>query len=185
MVKADWFAMLLAAALSVAGSCAVCAEAGPSSGKKLIEYGWDVPTLEYVADNLSAMEDRPFDGIIFKLSGGSNVLEPQADPAGRFLSDLNVAPRVSRNTFTDNFVLMWSASDQDWFSDGHWEHITRRAAQMAHVARLAGCVGVCFDPEPYGTTPWSYLQAVNREEKTFAEYQAMGARAGRPIHPGH
>ncbi len=177
-MKSDWFGVFLVLVVVMAGSPAVHTQVGPLSGKKLIEYGWDVPTLEYVADNLAAMEARPFDGIIFELSGGKNVLEPQADPADRFQDDLNVAPRVSGDSFTDNFVLMLSASDQDWFSDEHWEHITRRAAQMAHVARLAGCVGVCFDPEPYGTTPWSYLKAVHRKDRTFAEYQAMARERG-------
>ena len=177
-MKTDPFVVPLVLALSLACALAVHAETGTLSGKKLIEYGWDVPTIEYVADNLAAMEARPFDGLIFKLSGGRNVLEPQADPVDRFQDDLSVAPRVSWNKFTDNFVLMLSASEQDWFSDEHWEHITRRAAQMAHVARLAGCVGVCFDPEPYGTTPWSYLKAAHRKDKSFAEYQAMAHERG-------
>ena len=73
---------------------------------------------------------------------------------------------------------MLSASDQDWFSDEHWEHIACRAEQMARVARLAHCVGVCFDPEPYGTTPWSYLEAAHRESKTFAEYQGVVRERG-------
>ena len=177
-MKADQLFLLLALAASATGILSDHAEAGPSSGKKLIEYGWDVPTLEYVADNISTMEERPFDGVIFKLSGGMNVLDPKADPADRFQEDLNAAPRVSWRTFTDNFVLMLSASDQDWFSDEHWEHITQRAAKMARVARLARCVGLCFDPEPYGTTPWSYLKAVHRESKSFEEYQAMVRERG-------
>ena len=184
-MKTDWFVVFLVLLVSVAGPRAVHAEAGPLSGKKLIEYGWDVPTLEYVAHNLAAMEARPFDGVIFTLSGGKNVLEPQADPADRFQDDLKVAPRVSWNNFTDNFVLMLSASDQDWFSDEHWELIARRAAQMTRVARLAGCVGVCFDPEPYGTTPWSYLEAGAQGEQNLRGIPSHGARAGRPIHPGH
>jgi len=177
-MRLDRFFVILALVASVASVLTSHAEGGPSSGKKLIEYGWDVPTLEYVAENLPAMEKRPFDGIVFKLSGGKNVLEPQADPVDRFQDDLSVAPRVSWDRLTDNFVLMLSASDQDWFSDEHWEHIAQRAAQMAHVARLARCVGVCFDPEPYGTTPWSYLKAAHRENKTFAEYQAMVRERG-------
>ena len=181
-IKTGCFAMLFAAGFSVAASCAGHAAAEPLSGKKLIEYGWDVPTLAYVAENLSAMEKRPFDGIIFKLSGGKNVLAPEADPPDRFQDDLNAASRISWNNFTDNFLLMLSASDQDWFSDEAWEHITGRAAQMARVARRAGCAGVCFDPEPYGTTPWSYLKATHKQAKSFAEYQAMvRARGGQFI----
>jgi hypothetical protein len=168
-----WPVFVLAAAAAFAAD-----REETSSGKKIIEYGWDVPTLEYIADNISAMEQRPFDGIIFKLAGGNNVLEPQADGEGRFEADLKAAPRVSWNAFTDNFVLMLAASDQDWFSDAHWENITRRAARMACIGRHARCKGVCFDPEPYGTNPWSYLTAAHVREKTFAEYRAMARRRG-------
>ena len=42
-------------------------------GKKLIEYGWDVPTPVQMRDELAAMEKRPFDGLIFRLSGGHNA----------------------------------------------------------------------------------------------------------------
>ena len=103
-MRANRFFVIPALVASMAGILTAHAEAGASSGKKIIEYGWDVPTLEYVADNLAAMEARPFDGLVFKLSGGKNVLEPQADPEGRFQDDLNVAPRVSWDNFTDNFV---------------------------------------------------------------------------------
>ena len=33
--------------------------------KKLIEFGWDVPSPEFVRDHIREMETRPFDGVIF------------------------------------------------------------------------------------------------------------------------
>src|SRR5438105_8671968 len=58
----------------------VLAASGPAGeaplglrGKKLIEYGWDVPTPAQMRDEISAMEKRPFDGLIFRLSGGQNA----------------------------------------------------------------------------------------------------------------
>ncbi len=37
--------------------------------KKLIEYGWDVPTPAYVKEHIQEMEKRPFDGVIMRLAG--------------------------------------------------------------------------------------------------------------------
>jgi len=46
----------------------------PLASKKLIEYGWDVPNPAYIRANIREMEKRPFDGLIFRLPGGTNVL---------------------------------------------------------------------------------------------------------------
>jgi hypothetical protein len=32
--------------------------------KKLIEFGWDVPTPSFVKQNIELMEKRPFNGIV-------------------------------------------------------------------------------------------------------------------------
>jgi len=37
--------------------------------KKLIEFGWDVPTPDFVKQTFG-MEKRPFDGIVINLKGG-------------------------------------------------------------------------------------------------------------------
>lgn len=57
-MKTNWSLAVLVVAVLLAGSFAVYAEPGAVSGKKLIEYGWDVPTLEYIVSNLPAMEER-------------------------------------------------------------------------------------------------------------------------------
>ena len=45
-------------------------------------------------------------------------------------------------------------------------------------ARLARCVGVCFDAEPYGANPWAYTRAAHRGTKSFGEYEAIVRRRG-------
>ena len=52
----------------------------PVAGRKLVEYGWDVPNSDFVAGHIGEMEQRPFDGVLFRLQGGQNVLEPVAWP---------------------------------------------------------------------------------------------------------
>src|SRR5512138_169211 len=93
--------LLLVAAILV---CEVCARqlfaeevSLAATGKKLIEYGWDVPTPAQMHDELATMEKRPFEGLIFRLSAGHNAfLTKPLDPAKfaedeRILRDLQFA----------------------------------------------------------------------------------------------
>ncbi len=146
--------------------------------KKLIEYGWDVPFVDFVRDHIREMEKLPFDGLIFKLRGGGRVFTPKEWTQKRFAADYAAAKAVHWKKFTDNFVIMWAASKQDWFDDRQWEAITENVRLVARAARLARCVGICFDPEPYGPNPWSYARAAHRKEKSFAEYEAMARKRG-------
>ena len=169
--------------LLVMGLCGVCwadtaGKTVPALDKKLVEYGWDVPFTDFVRDNIREMEQRPFDGLLFKLRGGGKVLTPtKSDPAA-FEPDYEAGPAIQWRRFTDNFVIMWAASDQDWLNDEHWEAIEHNARLMAKAAKLAGCVGLCFDHEPYGTNPWLYPEAAHADTKTFAEYEDVVRRRG-------
>ena len=42
----------------------------------------------------------------------------------------------------------------DWFDDDHWRAIEANLRLTAEAARRGGCIGVVFDPEPYGPNPW-------------------------------
>lgn len=147
-------------------------------GRKLVEYGWDVPTSDYVAKHIAEMEARPFDGILFRLQAGTNVLEPTAWPADRFKADYEILPTIAWKKFTDNFVMMLAASEQDWFDDTQWDAITNNVRLVARAAKLANCVGLCFDAEPYGTNPWDYSKTAHVKEKTFAEYSTIARKRG-------
>ena len=176
--------MIMVALFGVASclmmSGANAAESGNTSlgGKKLIEYGWDVPTPDFIVSHIRDMEQRPFDGLIFKLQGGSNVFDPAPWDEARYQKDFEVLPKIEWKTFTDNFVIMLAASNQDWFNDAHWTAIEHNAALVAKAARLAHCVGICFDAEPYGENPWAYSKAAHRDTKSFAEYKRMARQRG-------
>ena len=147
-------------------------------GKKLVEYGWDVPSSDFVAAHIAEMEQRPFDGLLFRLQGGENVLEPVAWPEEKFAADFAVLPSIPWKKFTDNFVMMLAASDQDWFNDAQWEAILHNVKLVSKAAKLAHCVGLCFDAEPYGTNPWDYRKTAHATEKSYAEYAAIARRRG-------
>src|SRR5690242_867912 len=70
--------------------------AGPAlpvvPGKKLIEYGWDVPTPAQMNQELASMEKRPFEGLIFRLSGGHNAFVAKPLEAEKFADDARILP---------------------------------------------------------------------------------------------
>jgi hypothetical protein len=153
--------------------------AGPKSlDKKLIEYGWDVPTPDFIRTHIRQMEQRPFDGLIFRLKAGTNVLEPKAWDEARFANDLENLRQIQWDRFTDNFVIMLAASNQDWFNDEHWKAIEHNVRLVAKAAKVARCEGICFDQEPYGDNPWEYKKTAHGKEKSFGDYEAVARRRG-------
>jgi hypothetical protein len=156
--------------------------AGPADAqaldKKLIEYGWDVPAPDFILAHVREMEQRPFDGLIFRLQGGNNALESAPWDEARFAADYDNLAKIQWEKFTDNFVIMLAASSQDWFEDAHWTAIEHNVGLVAKAAKIARCVGICFDAEPYGNNPWAYPTAAHKDAKSFADCEAMARKRG-------
>src|SRR5437870_2341360 len=174
-------ALLLATPAAIAGEVPQSSPQPPLSSlwqKKLIEYGWDSQTPAFIAEHIREMETRPFDGLIFRLAGGSDVLDPKPWDDAKFAPDLEALPRIEWKNFTDNFTIMLAASDQDWENDEHWTNILNHAQQITHAARLAKCVGICFDAEPYGENPWAYKKGRVTDTRKFEEYESVVRRRG-------
>jgi hypothetical protein len=141
--------------------------------KKLIEYGWDVPTPKQISQHLPDMEKRPFDGIIFKLAGGFNAfIRKPLDPAA-FADDERILKALKFKRFKDNFFLVWGTAEEgwDWFDDAQWTAVLANTRILAHAGRAAGGHGICFDPEPYGINPWDYAKQAQASRHTFEEYR--------------
>lgn len=126
--------------------------------KKIVEYGWDVPYPEFVRDNIREMEKRPFDGIIFRTKGFDHVFDTRPWKKEKLQPQLNTLAQIKWQKFTDNFLTLYAASkwNMDWFNDEHWKVIAKNMKLFSLAVRSGNCVGVCFDPEPYGTNPWVY-----------------------------
>ncbi len=178
MTRMTTVSLTLLGVLAVACESAEAPRGVQALEKKLIEYGWDVPFADEVCAQIREMERRPFDGLIFKLRGGGKVLTPTRWDEAQFARDYEHLRQVQWKTFTDNFVIMWAASKQDWFNDKHWAAIENNVRLVAKAARIGRCVGVCFDPEPYGANPWDYSKAPHRSTKTFDAYQAKARERG-------
>lgn len=151
--------------------------------KKLIEYGWDIPTTDFVKQNVRQMELRPFDGVVIKLKAGSSVFRHKPLDPKEFAQDLENLQTTNYSKFTDNFVLMWATTDKgwDWFSDSDWEASEQNIALFAKTARAGWCVGIAFDPETYkqyGVNPWIYSNLPHAKEKSFSEYWQQVRKRG-------
>lgn len=164
--------------LTAAVASAQTADGAAAVEKKLIEYGWDVPTPEFIRANIRAMEELPFDGLIFRMAADGRVLTPAVWDEAAYAADFENLRNIDWKKFTDNFLILWAASAQDWFNDEHWAAIEQNTRIGARAARLARCVGICFDPEPYGDNPWDYSKAAHKDTKSFAEYEVMARRRG-------
>ncbi len=169
---------VLAAALLVACAMSALAQvefAGPPQ-KKLLEYGWDVPRPSFVADHIREMEQRPFDGLLMRVPEIGQVFVPvkhEIPPAEEAALE-----RIEWDRFTDNFLMMYAASEMDWFSDSDWEAVLHNVGQVARAARIGRCAGVCFDCEPYGNNPWHYPSQAHADEYSFAQFEAKVRERG-------
>lgn len=151
-----------------------------STSKKLIEYGWDMPTPDFFRQQIKAMEQRPFDGVVVKLNAGREVFKKTAYPDKMFTQDRRDLTATKSPYFTDNFILMWSGMDEgwDWFNDTDWAAAERNIYNFANTAKVGHFRGVAFDAEPYTFNPWVYEQQSQKRTKTFQGYQKQVRKRG-------
>jgi hypothetical protein len=152
---------------------------GPTT-KKLIEYGWDVPTPAQMQAELGAMEKRPFDGLIFRLNAGHNAFLTNLLESAKFTEDESILRGLQFTKFKDNFVLVWGSPPKgfDWFDDTQWAVIESNARLLVGIGIAGKIRGICFDPEPYDFSLWDYAKQPQATAHTFAEYRAMVRKRG-------
>ena len=152
-------------------------------GKKLIEYGWDVPTPSQMRAELASMEKRPFDGLIFQLSGGHNAFVTKPLEPAKFTEDERILRDLQFTRFRDNFVLVWGSppADFDWFDDTQWHTIEANADLLVGIAQAGRVRGICFDPEPYDFSLWDYAKQPKAKDHTFTEYRAKVRQRGAQL----
>jgi hypothetical protein len=155
--------------------------AQPRPKKKIIEYGWDVPYPDFVRDNVREMEKRPFEGIIFRTNGFDHTFDVRPWNKSDLQPQLDTLAQIKWQKFTDNFLTLYAANKwkMDWFNDDQWKIITENVKLFSLAVRTGNCVGVCFDPEPYGDDPWVYPGQY--KDKSFDEVAAQVQRRGRQL----
>ena len=149
--------------------------------KKIVEYGWDVPYPGFIRDHIREMEKRPFEGIIFRTEDFNHAFDvrpwKQADMQGQ----LDTLGQIQWGKFTDNFLTLYAANKwkMDWFDDGQWKVIAENMKLFSLAVHSGKCVGICFDPEPYGDDPWVYPGPY--QDRSFEEVSAQARRRGRQL----
>ncbi len=151
----------------------------PRPRKKVVEYGWDVPYPDFVEQNVQEMEKRPFEGIIFRTKGFDHVFDTSAWKKDELQPQLDTLAKIKWQKFTDNFLTLYSANNwkTDWFNDDHWSAIVENMKLFSLAVQTGRCVGVCFDPEPYGTDPWVYPGSY--KDRSFDEVADQVRKRGR------
>jgi hypothetical protein len=155
--------------------------AQPRPQKKIIEYGWDVPYQDFVRDNIREMEKRPFEGLIFRTNGFDHAFDVRPWNKSDLQPQLDVLAQIQWQKFTDNFLTLYAAnkSKMDWFNDGQWKVITENMKLFSLAVHSGNCIGICFDPEPYGDDPWVYPGQY--QDKSFDEVAAQAHHRGRQL----
>jgi hypothetical protein len=128
------------------------------TSKKLIEFGWNMPSPEYLRDNISAIERTPFDGLVVRPSVGNDVFTVDAYDSSVFDTDISILQSIEYTKLTDNFLIMWGTSEEGWLwtNDAHWQSAEQNIRNFARMASLGGFKGILWDAEVYGWNPWEY-----------------------------
>ncbi len=154
-------------------------KANQTSNKLLIEVGWDAPTPNIIRANIKTMQQRPFDGLMLNLRAGKTIFNKTAYPDNAFNQDQTDLAATNFGKLKNNFVTIWSARETnwDWFNDQDWAATENNARNFAKTAKIGRCKGFFFDPEPYGTNPWSYTSSLY-PNKSFSSVQAKVRQRG-------
>jgi hypothetical protein len=147
--------------------------------KKLIEYGWDVPSPDFLRANIQAMEQRPFDGIVVKLNVGPYIFTHTPFANSSFTQDRQHLSMTSFNRFTDNFLIVWASSEQGWnfLSDSDWAAAEQNLHNFVQTAAAGGFKGILFDTETYGPNTWAYNTTLY-PNTTFEQLQVVVCQRG-------
>jgi len=153
--------------------------------KKLVEFGWYSPFLSQYVSEPKKYETELFDGVSLKIAedvtGGYvfRVRDWEKVLAKKKARELAMARRIGRIESADErFLVLYGASQMDWFSDDDWAVVENQIEFAISIAKASGCVGILWDPEPYGSNPWKYDDQPGKSEHSFDEYEAVVRRRG-------
>ena len=132
--------------------------------KKLIEFGWDYPSVSSLKANIEKIEKAPFDGVCFSFDNAIyNAFDTLTFPSSKF--QYNELSAINWKKFTDNFLIVRGASlsGANWLDDKSWIKISQNIAKLSKSIVNPKIKGIGFDPEYYfkDTTlnPWVYKAA--------------------------
>jgi hypothetical protein len=167
-------------------SAGEAAKPKPLEGKKVIEWGWDEPGTKFLRENIEAMEQMPFDGLVFHVDssrGGSLTWEmwgKRTFELAEFQPAIDDLRATRFRKFTDRFLRVnVSPGSADWFDDAAMRVVMDNFGVAAGVARQGLAKGFMFDVEQYNDQLFEYKKQKHHATKSFAEYQSKVRQRGR------
>jgi len=172
--------LILIAGMSLASFCFVHAQIiYPMPAKKLVEFSHASPSTKQYEREIELFDSGPFDGISVKLSnevaaGNIFMVENWRKITDEMkIREFEVVQSISKlSSLENNFLVMYGASQMDWFSDRDWLDVEEQIRFGASLAQMGNFKGILWDPEPYkpGKNPWKYSEQPRNEEFSFDEY---------------
>ena len=155
--------------------------------KKLLDFGWNSPYTYDLRQNLGKYEIGIFDGVGIKIptyAGAGNIfmiddlLKISADSMAMELK--LAATTAESKVLTDNFIVLFGASQMDWFSDQQWAIAEKHIRYAAKLAKALHCKGILWDAEPYkpGKNPWKYIEQPLAKTYTYLQYATQVRKRG-------
>jgi hypothetical protein len=151
-------------------------------GPRILEFGWDYPTVTKLKQNLNNMQSTPFNGIGFSIK--QDVFDAFDTAA---LSDdyfqYDDLKKLKWGKYTDNYIMLrgYGSTGGCWFDDVAWKNITNNISKLSKAVSYSGAKGIIFDPEYYLENklynPWTYNKQ-QYPDKSFAEVQNQVKKRG-------
>ncbi len=155
--------------------------------KKLVEFSHKSPSTIQYYENVTFYDSVPFDGISVKLSGAvgggkifmvedwERILDEDRQKEYQMVKKLG-----EQFTLEHNFLVLYGASQLDWFSDKQWQQVEEHIRYAANLARIGKFKGILWDPEPYkpGKNPWKYPEQSKIDQYSFYEYYEQVRKRG-------
>jgi hypothetical protein len=187
-MKKNWIIRLLALSMSVCITLNGYSQIiYPAPQKKLIDFGWHSPFATEIRDNIKKFEINPFDGVTIKLSkdaGGGNVFMINVwkeIPEATKERERKIVESIPQSSvLTDNFIVLYGASQLNWFSDSDWVLVDQHLRYAAQLAKACKCKGILWDPEPYkpGKNPWRYREQDGNAEISYQKFYDQVRKRG-------
>jgi hypothetical protein len=86
----------------------------------------------------------------------------------------------AKSTLENNFLVLYGASQMDWFSDEDWKQVEKYLRFAANLAKIGKFKGILWDPEPYkpGKNPWRMSEQPDRVNRTYYDYYLQVRKRG-------
>jgi hypothetical protein len=164
--------------------------------RKLIEFGWDEPDLEFLLRNREMMKRSPFDGCVFHVNTSLPGTKPESltwlgwsrrefhredFPAARdALATQKIVTDSNCKAFDHNFLRFnVTPGDLDWFDD--YRAVVANARLAGLFAQYARCDGILLDTEQYEGQLFDPSKQRDGKQRGWPAYALQARKRGREI----